>query len=155
MNQGLIPAKWAALTPHNQAVYDATSDRRIDWQDFDELVRRLANGLRSFGLAPGDRVAMLSRNCIEYQALYFAAGRVGLVTQPLNWRLAAPALAGLLEEGHPRALIAESGFADVVAELQRKVDLPHWLQFGPDSDGSLDDLVRSASADEQIGRAHV
>ena len=87
-NLGLIPAKWAALTPNAQAVYDVPNDRRINWSDMDSTVRRLANGLLGLGLQPGDRVAMLSKNSVEYQALYFAAGRAGLVTQPLNWRLA-------------------------------------------------------------------
>ncbi|WP_132992128.1 AMP-binding protein [Gordonia zhaorongruii] len=148
MNQGLIPAKWAALTPNRQAIYDAPNDRRMDWRTFDELVRRMANGLLSLGLVKGDVVAVLSRNCVEYQALYYAAGRAGLVTQPLNWRISAPALAELLKDAGPRVLIAESEFAGVVADLQGLVDIPHWYAFGADSDGSLADLVDAASPDE-------
>ena len=151
MNQGLIPAKWAALTPNAQAVYDSPNDRRVNWRDFDELVRRLANGLLSLGLTKGDRVAMLSRNCVEYQALYFAAGRAGLVTQPLNWRLSAPALAEVVADAQPKVLIAESEFAKAMAELQGMVDVPNWLQFGADSDGSLDDLISRSSAEEPPG----
>ena len=50
MNQGLIPAKWAALTPRAQAVYDVPNDRRVSWADFDAMVRRAAGGLRGLGL---------------------------------------------------------------------------------------------------------
>ena len=53
MNQGLIPAKWARLTPGAQAIYDSADDRRVTWGDFDELVRRLANGLLALGLTKG------------------------------------------------------------------------------------------------------
>src|SRR5690606_2231427 len=148
VNQGLIPAKWAALTPDRQAVYDVPNNRRMTWRAFDELVRRLANGLTSLGLVPGDRVAVLSRNCAEYQALYFAAGRAGLVLQPLNWRLAAPELATIVRDGEPKVLISTAEWSEPVTYLQREVDLPHWLQFGPGGDGSLERLVEAASDEE-------
>ncbi|WAC56573.1 AMP-binding protein [Gordonia sp. SL306] len=148
MNQGLIPAKWAALTPGNQAIYDAPNDRRVTWAELDEMVRRMANGLLSLGVVPGDVVAMISRNCVEFQALYFAAGRIGVVTQPLNWRLATPALAELLIDAAPKVLIAEGEFAGVMAELQGRLDIPHWLSFGAGSDGTLDDLIDGGSTDE-------
>ena len=66
MNQGLIPAKWAALTPRNEAIVDAEQPA-LDYAEFDGLVRRLANGLRGLGLEKGDRFGVLSRNCAEYR----------------------------------------------------------------------------------------
>ena len=155
MNQGLIPAKWAALTPERQAVYDVPGDRRVCWREFDSMVRRLANGLRGLGLQAGDRVAMLSRNCVEYQALYFAAGRVGLVTQPLNWRLAVPELAAITRDAAPKAVISAAEWSSVIERLQRNVDVSNWLQFGDDSDGSLDRLIGSSSDDEPEWSAKV
>jgi acyl-CoA synthetase (AMP-forming)/AMP-acid ligase II len=150
MNQGLIPAKWARLTPRSTAIYDVPNDRRMPWQDFDDMVRRLANGLLGLGLAKGDRVAMLSRNCAEYQALYFAAGRAGLITQPLNWRLSAPALAEIIRDARPRVVITQDEFSDITVELQRTLDIGCWFEFGEDSDGSLDDLLQRSSSDEPV-----
>ncbi|MCP2252634.1 long-chain acyl-CoA synthetase [Prauserella aidingensis] len=154
-NQGLIPAKWAALTPGGQAIYDVTAERRLTWRQFDELVRRLANGLLARGLAPGDRVAVLSRNCVEYQALYFAAGRAGLVLQPLNWRLAAPELATIVADAAPRALVTEAEWSGVVDDVCRTVDVPHVLRFGPDGDGGLEELVDAASDEEPAFSAKI
>lgn len=150
MNQGLIPAKWAALTPRAQAVYDVPNDRRVSWADFDAMVRRAANGLRGLGLQAGDRFAVLSRNCVEYQALYFAAGRAGLVLQPLNWRLAGQELAAIVADAEPRVVISSAEWADTVEQLQRDVDVPHWLQFGEKGDGSLERLLESASDEEPV-----
>jgi hypothetical protein len=31
INQGLIPAKWAALKPNTQALYDVPSNRQVRW----------------------------------------------------------------------------------------------------------------------------
>ncbi|MDD3885226.1 MAG: AMP-binding protein [Gallionella sp.] len=145
MNQGLIPAKWAALTPGRTAIVDVPNQRRIVWSDLDKRVRKLANGLRALGLQNGDRVAVLSRNCIEYKELFFAAGRAGVVLQPLNWRLAAVAIAALVESAKPKVLITSPEYHAVAVELQRLVDLPHWLQFGAGGDGSYEDLMASSS----------
>jgi long-chain acyl-CoA synthetase len=93
-------------------------------------------------------VAVLSRNGIEYKELYFAAGRAGLVLQPLNWRLAVPEIARLIEDAQPRVVAFSDEYRTVAAELQRVVDLPHWLEFGRASDGSFDQLVAAAAADE-------
>jgi acyl-CoA synthetase (AMP-forming)/AMP-acid ligase II len=149
MNQGLIPAKWAALTPRAPAIYDVPTDRRINWADLDERIRRLANGLRGLGLDTGDRIAVLSKNSIEYQELYFAAGRAGLVLQPLNWRLAVPEIARLLSDAQPRVMIVAPDWHDAAGELQRLVDVPVWLQYGG-GDGSYEHLIAAAADDEPI-----
>lgn len=150
MNQGLIPAKWAALTPGKTAIVDVPNERRIIWSDLDRRVRKLANGLRKLGLQNGDRVAVLSRNCIEYKELFFATGRAGVVLQPLNWRLAPAAIAALIKNAQPKAIVMSSEYRSVSEELQRLVDVPHWLQFGENGDGSYEDLLAAASDDEPV-----
>lgn len=149
MNIGNIPAKWARLTPQREAIIDSSNDRRVTFAEFDEHVRRLANGLRALGLETGDRVAMLSKNSTEYAALYYACARAGLVTQPMNWRLSAPELKKIVDNGEPRVFICQDKFAAEAASLATMVDsVDHWLQYGADGDGSYERLIESASADE-------
>jgi acyl-CoA synthetase (AMP-forming)/AMP-acid ligase II len=155
MNQGLVPAKWAALTPRNEAVIDVPNNRRLTYAEFDGLVRRLANGLRGLGLEKGDRFGVLSRNCAEFMALYFAAGRAGLVLQPLNWRLAGEELATIVRDASPRVIISQDEFGEAIEQLQRDVDVPNWLQFGDKSDGSFTRFVEAASDDEPLWVASV
>ena len=88
MNLGFIPAKHAALSPSRTALVDVTNQKRMTYGELDRRVRRLANALvRELGLQKGARVANLSKNSAEYLECYYACARVGLVTQPLNWRL--------------------------------------------------------------------
>ncbi|MBP2367801.1 AMP-binding protein [Pseudonocardia parietis] len=160
VNIGTIPAKWAALTPERDAVVDAPAGRRTSWRTLDERVRRLANGLRGtgdggLGLDHGDRVAILAKNSIEYQELYFAAGRAGLVAQPLNWRLGVPELSRIIADGEPRAVLAADEWRDTTRELQAAVDVPHWLEFGDGGDGSYEDLLARSSDDEPQWAAKV
>jgi len=151
VNIGQIPAKWAALTPTRDAIVDAPSGRRIDWRTLDGRVRRLANGLRGhLGLEQGDRVAILAKNSIEYQELYYAAGRAGLVTQPLSWRLGAPELARIVTDAAPKAVVASDEWLDTATQLREQVDVPHWLQYGAGGDGSYEDLVARGSDEEPV-----
>ena len=156
MNIGQIPAKWARQTPRGTAIIDATTGQRVNWADFDNHVRRLANGLRGLGLRQGDRVGVLSRNSMEYAAVYFACGRTGLVAQPMNWRLSPPELKKITDNGEPRAYISGPDYHAVATELAGMVDsVEHWLQYGPDGDGSYERLVASASDDEPAGSAAI
>ncbi|MFY0577168.1 AMP-binding protein [Cystobacter fuscus] len=107
-------------------------------------MRRLANGLRALGLRSGDRVAVLSRNSIEYQELYFAVARAGLVLQPLNWRLSPEALRTLVVEAEPAVLVASAEFRHVAEDLGRAVDLVRLLHCGLNGDGSYEELIASA-----------
>ncbi|MFI5609965.1 class I adenylate-forming enzyme family protein [Amycolatopsis sp. NPDC051903] len=158
VNIGRIPEKWAALTPTRDAIVDAPSGRRMDWRTLDERVRRLANGLAGrggLGLAKGDRVAILAKNSIEYQELYYAAGRAGLVTQPLNWRLGAGELTRIVADAAPKAVITSDEWLDTAKELQSAVDVPNWLQFGASGDGTYEDLLARSSTDEPEQSASV
>ncbi|WIX75071.1 AMP-binding protein [Amycolatopsis carbonis] len=158
VNIGRIPEKWAALTPSRDAIVDAPSGRRMDWRTLDERVRRLANGLAGeggLGLSKGDRVAILAKNSIEYQELYYAAGRAGLVTQPLNWRLGAGELTRIVADAAPKAVIASDEWLDTAKQLQAAVDVPNWLQFGESGDGSYEDLLARSSTDEPVQSSSV
>ena len=149
MNIGKIPAKTARLAPSRGALIDIPNDRRMTYGELDERVRRLANGLvDTLGLNKGDRVAILSKNCIEYMEIYYACARCGLIAQPLNWRLGTEELARIIRDGGPTVAVVAREYADAGRTLQEQVEVKHWLAFGPGSDGSYDALVSQSSVDE-------
>lgn len=67
------------------AWFDRTQEtwRRLSWQDTAAEVARWREALLTAGLEPGDRVAILLRNCPEWVILDQAALSLGLVTVPL------------------------------------------------------------------------
>jgi long-chain acyl-CoA synthetase len=146
MNIGNITAKWAGLAPGRPALVDVPTGRRVLFGELDRRVRKLGNALAARGLAKGDRVAILAKNAIEYFELYYACARSGLVAQPLNWRLGVPELERIVRDGEPAALVTSADFRAERAELERRVDVKLWAEFGAQSDGSFDDLV-AAGAD--------
>jgi acyl-CoA synthetase (AMP-forming)/AMP-acid ligase II len=139
---GNVSEREAARNGDKTAVVEAVSGRRLTYRELHDRVSRLAQQLASrAGVRRGDRVAVLALNTAEYLEVYLAAARAGLVTQGLNWRLAPAELERVLRDGAPKVVIAQDEFQDVAVELQRRVDVPHWLSFGHGSDGSYEDLL--------------
>jgi long-chain acyl-CoA synthetase len=69
-----------------------------DYANFARRVARLAANLRRAGLAPGARVALVSRNEPGYVEALFACWWAGLVAVPVNAKLHAKELAFVIED---------------------------------------------------------
>jgi acyl-CoA synthetase (AMP-forming)/AMP-acid ligase II len=131
MNIGFIPAKTARLTPNKEALIDVHSGRRVTFGELDENVRRLSNGLvRGLGLEKGDRVAVISKNSIEYMEIYYACARVGMIVQPVNWRLGLDEILRILEDGSPSVVIFSEEYDQYADHLRSRLGTVHWLKFG-------------------------
>ncbi len=91
-----------------------------------------AGRLRALGIGPGDRVALLMGNSATFVALVHAIQQCDAVLVPLNWRLAAPELAGqladcgagLLLHDAPRATAALAATAAVPGVARYTLDRP-------------------------------
>ncbi len=147
MNIGLIPQKWARLTPQKLAVIDAEKNRRISFKELENLVNQIANGLISIGLQKGDRVGILSKNSIEHLALFYACGRIGLIAQPMNWRLSASELTKIIENGNPTVVIVDGDLSELGKQVQAETDLVReWFEYGEIGDQSFESLILGQSS---------
>ena len=66
---------------------------------------RFATVLLAQGVRPGDRIAFLLMNGVEYIEAYFGAAKIGGVMVPLNWRLVPDELEFILKDSGSRVLI--------------------------------------------------
>jgi acyl-CoA synthetase (AMP-forming)/AMP-acid ligase II len=156
MNIGFIPAKTARLEPAREALIDVHSGRRVSFGQLDENICRLANGfVDQLGLSKGDRVAVLSKNAIEYMEIYYACARVGLIAQPINWRLGTDEIVHILEDGSPSVVISSDEYLEPIKQLKDKVVVAHWLNFGADGDGSYLSLLQGSPSTEPSSSADV
>lgn len=95
-----------------------TPERNWTFAQFGEFINRIAQGLQSLGIGREDRVAILTKHTLECVALIAAAQRVGAVCMPVNWRLAPPEIAYILEHGEAKLLVADADFVPAVASLE-------------------------------------
>src|SRR4026208_1429226 len=70
---------------------------------------RLANGLRAFGLNPGDRVAIIAKNCVEYLETIHGVWHGGFAAVPANAKLHGRELGYILEQSGARISFATAG----------------------------------------------
>jgi len=95
----------AARRPEAPALTCVERGLTLSWEDLERRVGRLAQVLRhEFGLAPGDRVAMLAENDTRVFELQFACMRAGLIFVPLSWRLSVGEIVALAKDAEPAVL---------------------------------------------------
>src|SRR5258708_6535506 len=76
---------------------------------------RLANALRGIGLTPGDRVAIIAKNCAEYVETIHGIWHGGFAAVPANAKLHGRELGYILEHSGARVCIATNGLDEEVA----------------------------------------
>ena len=156
MNIGHIPLKSALRSAESEALIDIPNQRRMTFGELEERVCRLANGLTTTLKAnKGDRVAVLSKNCIEYMEIFFACARVGLIVQPLNWRLGEQELKQIIEDATPSVLISSGEYDKASERLMANVEINSHLAFDQELESSYEVLLRDSSPIEPEASKHV
>src|SRR5271156_3408799 len=83
-------------------------------QTFHELgtrVEGIAGTLAAHGFGVGDRLALLLPNGPDYIELVYACSMLGVIAVPLNTRLSAKEINGVLEDAGPRGMVRHSSLA--------------------------------------------
>ena len=91
-------------------------DETVTYGEMAARATALAGGLHRRGVGPGDVVALLAYNCIEFLETIFAANRLGAIAMPVNWRLAAPEVRYILEHSGARALVCDAELAALAGD---------------------------------------
>ena len=139
--------RWADFTPRKTAI--AFEGRAITYAGLRERIHRLAAVLgEGLGVPRGGRVAVLGHNSPDFLALLFACARTGTVMVPLNWRLAAPELAFILEDAGCTALFVEPAFAGTAEEATG--NLPDCRIIGAAGLADLLDRARGDGRDPAV-----
>jgi acyl-CoA synthetase (AMP-forming)/AMP-acid ligase II len=106
----------------------ASQDRRsLTYAQAAEESHRLAHALVANGIQQGERVAILSKNCIEYILLYFAAARAGVVPVPLNYRLAPPEWRYIINDAGVVAVVASTEYMAAIDDIRSELTSLHRL----------------------------
>ncbi len=134
-NVGLILAKRAHISPALDAWVVGETGERLSYAQVNARCNRTANALRELGVGPGDRVALLMMNSVEYFESFFALAKLGAIVVPLNWRLVPEELAFILRDSGARALIFGVEFSNAAVDLQARgrkgTEVERWISVGP------------------------
>jgi len=121
-------AKRERYTPDQEAVVDLSDSGRYTYRELNQRANSLAGLLQNtFSLKPGDRLAVLSKNCLEMIDLFFACGKIGVILVPYNFRLPASAINELAEDCTPSLLVYGNEFRDTAESLLENKTVPALL----------------------------
>ncbi|HUW01608.1 MAG TPA: long-chain-fatty-acid--CoA ligase [Acidimicrobiales bacterium] len=134
---------WTRRDPQRQLIADGKQS--LTREAFTSRTRRMANLLAEH-LEPGDRVAIVGKNSIDYLALYYASSRAGVVPVPVNYRLAPPEWRFIIDDAESRMVIADTEFAAGIQTVRNELEAPqHFLGLDGAIDGweAFDDAVNA------------
>jgi acyl-CoA synthetase (AMP-forming)/AMP-acid ligase II len=105
-----------------------------------EDVNCLANAFAAAGIKPGERIAVLSKNCLEYPIIYFAASKAGGVVVPLNYRLAPPEWAYIIADAQATAIFVAPEFLNAIDGIRGAIPtVRHFIAVGAPGTAGWDD----------------
>jgi acyl-CoA synthetase (AMP-forming)/AMP-acid ligase II len=112
---GIIRHHAAARRDHDALVF---GKRRITYGELDRHASQVAQGLLAEGLAPQARVAVLDKNSDGFFEILFGAAKARAVLVAVNWRLASPEVAYVLNDAGAEILFVGPEFLPVVGKIR-------------------------------------
>ena len=114
-----IRCLYRAVDLYGRKIGVVSGPSSFTYAQFGERCERLAAGLLSEGIRPGDRVAYLSFNNHQLLEGYYGPPLVRAIAMPLNVRLQPAELTTILNHAGAGMLVFESDFAPLVQELRK------------------------------------
>jgi long-chain acyl-CoA synthetase len=90
----------------------------VTWAEHHRRACHVAQALRADGVGAGDRVAFLDRNGLEYFEVLFGGSLGGAVNVAVNWRLAPPEMAAVIDDSRAKILVVHEGFVPCLAAME-------------------------------------
>ncbi len=146
---GDICRRSARLWPDKTAVvYENT---RLTYNQLDDRVNRLANALRSNGVAKTDRLAVLSENTHKYLEIYFAASKLGISVTPLNFRLSDEEIRHIVKDSESTVFLVGGAYEDRAESLKSSMaNITLWISMDKEVENFLfyENMIAEASKEE-------
>jgi len=124
----------ALIHPRREALVHGS--KRLTYSEFLEESLRVCGGLQAAGARPGERIAMMAQNCMEYMTLFGAAALGGYVLVPVNWRLAREEVHSILQDAAPSFLVVSPDFVEMTTQAERGLEsVKYRYTLGRDKQG--------------------
>ncbi len=130
----------AQLTPNKEAIIDNIEKKHYTFAQMNSRANQLARVLGDLGVKKGTRVAVYSKNRLDYIDLFFATGKIGAILVPLNIRLANQETKYLVEKTQPSVLFYDPELKGKIIELKGIISVKNYIVMG---DQKLDDDLAS------------
>lgn len=131
---GDILSRSTARTPDKLAF--TYRNRKVTYKELEILVNKTADGLRKRGIKKGDRLAIFSRNNLDFVIVNFALAKLGAVFIPINFMLRGNDIAYIIEHSEAIGIFTEKEHIETIEEAISQEVLRH--RFVLETEGELD-----------------
>ena len=124
--------------------HEVDDGRELTFDEYKDLVDRLAAGLARAGVVHGNRLGVVGKNSLEFYLIYGAAARLGAIVLPINWRLSAHEMCFNLNDCSPKIVFADEEFQTSLQDHTHElptVDTYYNLKGNSGSYGSFSTLL--------------
>ncbi|RJF91723.1 long-chain-fatty-acid--CoA ligase [Noviherbaspirillum saxi] len=150
-----LPLSFADDLEHNARWYGKLpayiqDDRQITHAGLLARAKLLGSALYKAGARRQDRVGMLSMNSIEYGEVMAATQWSGFILSTVNFRLAAPEMDFIINDGAPRIMIFEAQYLSLMEELRPRLrSVRKYVCIGGQTEWaqSYDDFIATGDAE--------
>ena len=139
-NLGYFFDELVRRVPDKVAIIDLFGgrERQSTYRQLDERMNRVARMLARLGIRPGQRVAMLIGNRLEFIEFFFGAMRAGAIPLLLNTRLAAGTLEQLIADADCALSIIDPSCNRDALSIARQARARHRMLLDQSADGFLE-----------------
>lgn len=109
-----------AHSPDQEIVYRDLV--RLSYRDFADRVGRLARGLRSLGVEPGQTVGIMDWDSHRYLECFFAVPMMGAVLHTVNVRLSPEQILYTIDHAEDDVLLVNAEFLPVLEQIRGRLD---------------------------------
>ncbi|WP_035107900.1 long-chain-fatty-acid--CoA ligase [Desulfovirgula thermocuniculi] len=111
---GTVFENVACRYPKREALVCLKTGRRWTYGDWFQEVKRMSSALYNLGLRKGDVLSVCLFNNADFTTLYFAAARLGIVFNPINYRLTSAEAAYILNDCEAKAIVFEKATTGLI-----------------------------------------
>ena len=112
---GDVTRHHARIRPDRVAIH--FEGKRTTFGELDRRTNQIANGLIAEGVRPQARIAYLSKNSPAFFELWFGAAKADVVLVPVNFRLAPPEVAYVVDDAGAELLFVGADFYPLVEKI--------------------------------------
>ncbi|MHB8439677.1 MAG: long-chain-fatty-acid--CoA ligase [Acidimicrobiales bacterium] len=130
--------------------------RTVTWAEHYRRAGQVANALAAEGVGVGDRVAFLDRNSVEYFEILFGGALAGAVNVAVNWRLAPPEIAAIVDDARAAVLVVHPDYLPALAAMESTLpSVRRVVVIGDPKEqadlGGASDLARRVGYEDWVG----
>jgi len=120
--------------------YKGSVVQRATYGELNRKANRVAHALMEAGIEKGDRVVVISYNCIQYVVFIMAMSKIGAWITPLNYALKGREIKMLIEHSRPKMVIVEDELIPPVVDIMDELpDVEQYVMFNLNGETALPD----------------